>query len=168
MKKFSLGLLLGICIPPLAAYLFILSGGMPVRTKGAPLPFERYLAKKALHRAFANEENTPSPFPASEQNLVEGAKTYRLQCAVCHGVPNEPISAIADGLFPKAPQLFKHGVDDDPIGEIYWKVKNGIRLTGMPGFEDHLSEAELWKVSIFLKAGNEIPESAKKELTQKP
>ena len=35
------------------------------------------------------------------------------------------------GEFPKPPNLFKgKGVTDDPVGVIYWKVANGILLTG--------------------------------------
>lgn len=59
-------------------------------------------------------------------------------CAVCHGSSGGHPSFIAKGLFPKPPQLLE--IDDqitaDPVGEAYWKVKNGIRLTGMPGFVD--------------------------------
>ena len=67
-------------------------------------------------------------------------------------------------MFPPAPQFFQPDKDvkDDPIGEIYWKVKNGIRLTGMPGYVDILNEQELWEVSLFLKNGATIPEEAKK------
>ena len=60
-------------------------------------------------------------------------------------------SAIAKGLSPKAPQLAKHGVEDDLEGTIYWKTAHGIRFTGMPGFRESLSEQEIWQVSLFLK-----------------
>jgi len=48
IKMFGLGVVLGMCLPVLAGYLFLALGGMPVTTTDAPLPFERYLAKKAL------------------------------------------------------------------------------------------------------------------------
>ncbi len=60
-------------------------------------------------------------------------------------------------MFPRAPQLWqKHrhgsvvGVSDDPVGETYWKVKNGIRLTGMPAYQQILSEDQMWQVSLLL------------------
>jgi mono/diheme cytochrome c family protein len=52
------------------------------------------------------------------------------------------------------------GVTDDPVGETYWKVKNGIRLTGMPGFSDSLSDAALWQVSLLLLQADKLPPSA--------
>ena len=58
---------------------------------------------------------------------------------------------------PKAPQLWeKHhngavvGVSDDPPGETYWKVSNGIRLSGMPSFQNTLSDTQMWQVSLLL------------------
>ena len=65
-------------------------------------------------------------------------------------------------MFPHPPQLLppKKGVTDDPVGEIYWKVKNGIRLTGMPGYVDSLTDAELWQVSLVLLHAKQLPPSA--------
>ena len=52
MKKLFLGVIVGLCMAPSqAVFLFVKSGGMPVATKGKPLPFERSLANVALHAA---------------------------------------------------------------------------------------------------------------------
>jgi mono/diheme cytochrome c family protein len=52
-------------------------------------------------------------------------------------------------------------VSDDPPGEIYWKVANGIRLTGMPAFKSVLSETEMWQVSLLLaNADKPLPPAA--------
>jgi thiosulfate dehydrogenase len=171
MKKMLLGVALGICILPLGAYLFIVSGGMPVATKGKPLPFERFLASVALHAAVDREANKPSPVEATEANLAAGAKIYQAQCMVCHGSPDRPPTAIALGMYPKPPPLVrsdKKGVTDDSAGETYWKAKNGIRLTGMPGFGDSLSDTELWQVSLLLQHAHELPPSVSQLLSEQP
>lgn len=162
MKKFLVGILFGFCLPLLGAYLFVVSGSMPVATKGQPLPLEKYLARKALHAAMDPEAGKPSPLPADEANLLAGAKVYLAQCAVCHGELGQPESKIAQGMFPHPPQLLppKKGVTDDPVGEIYWKVKNGIRLTGMPGYVSSLSDNEMWQVSLLLLHADKLPEPA--------
>lgn len=159
--KFFLGLVLGICLPIVAGYLFVRLGGLPVPTKGPPLPLEKAIAKIALHAAMDRETDKPSPLPADEPNLVAGAKIYQTQCAVCHGTLDRTETATAKGMFPHPPQLLppKKGVTDDPIGEIYWKVKNGIRLTGMPGYGETLSDTELWQVSLLLLHAKELPAS---------
>ena len=125
---------------------------MPVATIDAPLPFERYLAKKALKVAMHTEIGRHAPIPADDTNLLAGAKVYKGQCAVCHRLPDQPPGAIAKGMFPSPPPLFspRKGVTDDPEGKIYWTVKHGIRLTGMPGFQESLSDTELWQVSLLL------------------
>lgn len=159
MKKLLAGIIIGICLPFVAGYLFVTSGRMPVATKGAPLPLEKFLARKALHAVMDPEAGKPSPLPADEANLLAGARVYQTQCAVCHGQLGQPETAVAKGMFPHPPQLLppKKGVTDDPVGETYWKVKNGIRLTGMPGYVDSLTDNELWQVSQFLLNADKLP-----------
>ena len=161
MTKLLLGIVIGIFLPIVAGYLFVRLGGLPVPTKGPPLPLEKTIAKIALHAAMDREAGRPSPLAADEANLLAGAKVYQTQCAVCHGVLGRRESAIAKGMFPLPPQLLppKKGVTDDPVGEIYWKVKNGIRLTGMPGYSESLNDTELWQVSLLLLHANQLPES---------
>ena len=81
-----------------------------------------------------------APFGTSEDVYEGGAKVYRAQCAACHGTPGHDV-AYAKYMYPGAPQLWKKhakgnvvGVSDDEPGETYWKVANGIRLTGMPAY----------------------------------
>ena len=42
------------------------------------------------------------------------------------------------------------GVSDDPPGETFWKVDNGIRLSGMPAFHELLTGTQIWQVSLLL------------------
>ena len=163
MKKIVLGVLIGISIPFAAGYLFVISGGMPVATKGEPLPLEHFIVKRALHAAFKNDLGKQAPFELTGDHVASAAKIYKNNCGGCHGISDHE-NLMAKGMFPPAPQFFQPDKDvkDDPIGEIYWKVKNGIRLTGMPGYVDILNEQELWEVSLFLKNGATIPEEAKK------
>jgi mono/diheme cytochrome c family protein len=57
-------------------------------------------------------------------------------------------------------------VTDDQVGETYWKAKNGIRLTGMPGYGETLTEDQLWQVSLLLQHANELPASVQSVLRQ--
>jgi len=161
-----IGLLLGLLIPFIAGYLFLISGGMPVATKGPPLPLERTIARMATRAAMRNQTELTSPVSADEVNLLAGVKVYQTNCAICHGLPDDTPTAVASGLFPKPPHLFPPdiGVIDDPVGKIFWKVKNGIRLTGMPGFVDSLSETEMWQVSLLLLNADKLPGRVKQKL----
>src|SRR6476660_197969 len=132
MKTLFLGFVLGIVLLIAGAYLYFSLGYAPVATSAPPLPFEKQMASMALHARIAKEAPSGVPVPADEKNLIAGAQLYRDNCGVCHGSPGLPETAITKGMFPKPPLLLQgHGVTDDPAGETYWKVKNGIRLTGM-------------------------------------
>src|SRR5262249_16065096 len=113
-------------------------------------------------------ENLPHPqpqVPADETNLIAGAKVYKEQCATCHGLPGERKSAISQGMFPEPPQLFQcKGVTGDEPWESYWKVENGIRMSGMPSFKGQLTETQIWQVAMLVKTADKITEPVKKEL----
>jgi mono/diheme cytochrome c family protein len=72
-------------------------------------------------------------------------------------------------MFPLPPQLQTKDemVTDDPVGVTYWKVKNGIRMTGMPGFGEMLSDNEMWQVSEMLAHADKLPPATMAAL-QKP
>ena len=165
MKKFWIGLLCGLTLPALLGYLFLISGKMPVAVKDSELPLEHWMAKKALRAAYRNEADLEAPFPLNEAHLVSGARLYRNHCGGCHSISDHE-NLMAKSMFPPAPQFFrpKDEVEHDPIGKIHWKIKNGIRLTGMPGYSDILNESEIWELSLFLKNTSKLPEPAKKAL----
>ena len=128
------------------------------------------LARAALKARVKKEMPKRSPIEPTEANLLAGAPLYQQHCAVCHGLPGETQTAIAQGMFPPPPQLFHgKGVTDDEPGESYWKVFNGIRLTGMPSFKDQLSATEMWQVSLLLAyADKPMPPTALQILHNAP
>jgi thiosulfate dehydrogenase len=158
---------IGIVLVPAALFLFVWLGYVPVSTKSAPLPFERKLAGIALEKRVEKEAPKDSPVQATEPNLLAGAKIYIENCSVCHGTTTESESAIAKGMFPDPPPLLHgNGVTDDPVGETFWKVANGIRLTGMPAFSGSLTEEQIWQVSQLLANADKLPQSVKDLLAQ--
>jgi hypothetical protein len=64
---------------------------------------------------------------------------------------------LAEGFYIKAPLLAKHGVEDDPEAETYWKIAHGIRFSAMPAFESRLTDAEMWQLTQFLKRMDALP-----------
>ena len=165
MKGFVLGVLVTVVGLAASVYLYFALGMAPVATSAPPMPFEKSLARMALHARLKKEMPTEVPVPANEANLVAGAHIYVEHCAVCHGIPGKEQTAIAKGEFPPPPHLFEgKGVTDDQPGETYWKVANGIRLTGMPGFDQRLSTTQMWQVSLLLSNAGKLPGSAKAAL----
>jgi len=165
VKGLVLGVLLAILLIAGGVYFFISSGHAPVATSAPPIPFEKTFARLGLN-AYLDKLPHPEPqVPADEANMVAGAKVYKEQCATCHGIPGEPKGAIALGMYPAPPQLFHGvGVTDDDAWESYWKVENGIRLTGMPGYKGQLTETQIWQVAVLVKNADKISASVKNEL----
>jgi thiosulfate dehydrogenase len=163
--KFIAGLLLGLLLVPFGAYLYFTGGSAPVATTDSNMPFETFFAKKALNARIAKDMPKSVPIQPNEANYLAGAELYKQHCAVCHGLPLTPKTAIAAGMYPKPPLLFEgKGVTDDEPGESYWKVFNGIRLTGMPGFSKSLSETQMWQMALLLANADKLPPSAKAAL----
>jgi mono/diheme cytochrome c family protein len=172
MKGFLLGLLLGLIAVPAAVWIYLQHGNVPVATADRPFPFEAMIVHGPLHNRIDREMPSHAPIEASDTNLEIGAHIYRVQCAACHGLYGLP-SAYADQMYPKAPQLWAPhrngvvGVSDDPPGETYWKVANGIRLSGMPAFRNVLNNVQMWQVSVLLaNAAKPLPQPVSALLKQ--
>ena len=156
--RFLLGFITAILLLVVAVGAYLKLGFAPVATAAPPLPFERMVTKMALHARIDKEAPSSSPIQPTQEVYAAGARTYRTHCAVCHGLPGQEPTAIAKGEFPKPPALLKgKGVTDDPAGETYWKVANGIRLTGMPGFAGSLTTDQMWQVSLLLANADKLP-----------
>ena len=172
--KVLLGFVLGIAAVFLGVAGYLKLGSPPVATADRPFPFERQIVKVPLNARIASQMKT-APFGTSEDVYEEGAKVYRADCAECHGTPGHDV-AYAKYMYPTAPQLWKKhkrgnvvGVSDDEPGETYWKVANGIRLTGMPAFDHVLTDTQMWDVTLLLKnADQQLPDPVTKILTAAP
>jgi thiosulfate dehydrogenase len=169
LKGLILGVVLGISLVACAGYLYFSTGRAPVAVTDPPMPFEKKLAHAALNARIAKEKIPESPVAADEKSYLSGAEVYKQDCAVCHGLPDQPKTAVALGMYPPPPQLFHGtGVSDDPPSETYWKAENGIRLTGMPGFKGRLTETQIWEVSVLLANSDKLPATVKAALTAAP
>jgi thiosulfate dehydrogenase len=162
MKRSTLvGLSFGVGLLTLPALicLYFYFGKPPVATADAPFPLEDKIVQIPLEARMKREMPGAPPIAASEENLVAGAGIYEDKCEMCHGIQGAP-SGIGAAMFPRAPQLWAThgkgvvGVSDDPVGETYWKVKNGIRLSGMPAYGKALTETQMWQVSLLLSVAD--------------
>jgi mono/diheme cytochrome c family protein len=169
MKGFVVGVLIGIILFGGGLYYYFVSGTAPAAVADPPMMMERRMASRSLD-AHIEKANVPAPpIQPSEDNYVAAAKLYKDQCAVCHGLPGQAAPAISGNMFPDATLMFKgKGVTDDPPQESYWKVKNGIRLTGMPTFKGILDDTQMWQLALFVANADKLPDSAKKILAPEP
>jgi mono/diheme cytochrome c family protein len=99
-------------------------------------------------KAQAAAVRTPPGLDDPAKVLI-GVEHYAAHCAVCHGAPGVPKGDIARGLYPPPPDLTKTARLYPPA-ELFWIIKHGIKMTGMPAWSDH-SDGELWATVAFVE-----------------
>jgi len=100
----------------------------------------------------ARADDIQPPLLGGATQIANGFRSYREMCAICHTPPGESDSPITQGLNPSPPDLTKqpdHAMSD---AELFWVIKNGIRMTGMPAWGPTHGDAEIWDIVAFLKA----------------
>jgi mono/diheme cytochrome c family protein len=98
----------------------------------------------------ARAKNIAAP-PLEDSALVAtGFGHYQEMCVTCHGAPGKKADEFAQGLNPHAPNLARSTRDMEP-SEMFVVVKDGITMTGMPGFASTHSDSEVWAMVAFLK-----------------
>jgi len=84
------------------------------------------------------------------QQVEEGFRSFREMCASCHTPPGASASPTAQGLNPEPPDLAKRA-EQMSSAELFWVIKNGIRMTGMPAWGPSHKDTELWSIVAFVK-----------------
>jgi cytochrome c553 len=103
------------------------------------------------------------------QMVQAGAKAFAAHgCANCHGAPGVPWQKYSEGLHPDPPDL-KEVVDHQTPAQLFWVVKNGINMTGMPSFQlAGAKDEEIWAIAAFLKKLPTVSEADYKAWTSPP
>ncbi len=158
MRAFLNGIVFTLAFFAAAGFAAVQLGVVPANADAKPSALEKWAAKRSLGAAVARDtKNLQNPLQPTDENLTDGVHLFAANCAVCHGASDAKPSKLAQGFYIQAPLLAKHGVEDDPVAETYWKVKHGIRYTAMPSFTTTLSDDEIWKVAMFLSKMDHLP-----------
>jgi mono/diheme cytochrome c family protein len=107
---------------------------------------------------------TANPLGADAAVLREGLEHYRENCVVCHAAPDVQRSEIAKGLHPGAPSLWKKGTQSMTDGQIFWAIRQGVAMTGMPAFGKTHSDDDVWRIVAFVRHLNDLAPAEKKAL----
>ena len=150
---FIVKFLASITLVLIAVLSFIYSGIFNVSAQWDDPEWLRWiLASTREESVEARAENIKSPTLGSETQIVNGFRSYREMCAVCHTPPGGTDSPIKQGLNPTPPNLAAAEDHAMSEAELFWVIKNGIRMTGMPAWGPSHDDAEIWSIVAFLKA----------------
>jgi mono/diheme cytochrome c family protein len=169
MRGFITGIVFTLALILAAGYTAVRLGVMPAGADAKPFPGEKWAAQRSLHAEIDRERGAfVNPLQPTDANLTAGVHLYAVDCAVCHGAADAAESTLAKGLYIRAPQLAKDGVEDDPDSETFWKLKHGIRFSAMPAFGGTLSDDDLWKLTMFLQKMDKLPPAVDAEWKKVP
>ncbi|MGH9617648.1 MAG: c-type cytochrome [Acidobacteriaceae bacterium] len=121
---------------------------------GGPGPFETSVAAKArgwyISRAARNVPASTVVNNAS--NISAGEGLYGMECASCHGSDGHTPKPIGESMYPRVPSLSSRTVQMLSDKEMFWVIKNAIRLSGMPGFAKINTDQEIWQITCYVRS----------------
>ncbi len=82
--------------------------------------------------------------------ITEGFSHYREMCVACHLAPGVDSTELHKGLMPEPPDL-KDAAEEWKPAELFWVIKNGVKMTGMPAWGPTHSDDKLWAIVAFVK-----------------
>lgn len=107
------------------------------------------LARDTIVALDARSVQLPADFAPTAD--PQGVALYRKHCAQCHGAPGVPPAEFALGMMP-VPSNLVAAARDRPPREIYWFIRFGLKMSGMPAWEMRMSEADMWRLTALVEA----------------
>ena len=152
MKKI-LGLLAmaGVLVCGVAA--FVWSGSYNVAANIPHWGVTHWFLEQVKDRSIsAHSKGITVPSLKEPKLLERGFNHYHPMCRLCHGAPGFDRNEFAKGLYPSPPDLTSGNVQQEwNDAELYWIIKNGLKLTGMPAFGVTHDDNQIWGMAAFLR-----------------
>jgi len=134
-----------------AGILFIYSGAFNVAALEQHGPIANWLFHLVALRSIGRRaDGIAVPKLDDPARIARGLILYRQSCVQCHGAPGVARASFAMGLMPGAPPLTQVA-RELPAKEIYWVVRNGIKMTAMPAWRYRMTDQEQWDVVAFVE-----------------
>jgi len=137
----------------IAAAAYFLGGFYSVAATQEDPAFVKWALVNVRMASINRHATDAPPIPIDNPaNIQAGAKAFQARgCWTCHGAPGVEWAKFSEGLSPDPPDL-KEIVNDRRPNELFWVVKNGINMTGMPSFgKIEVPDQEIWTIVAFLK-----------------
>lgn len=144
----------GLCLLAIGAigFLVLASGVVPITATSGHWPTTEWLFQFAKRRSVALHTIGADAPPLDEPWLVlKGAGHYESGCRFCHGAPGFPRPEIPEAMTPAPPRLAPRIERWEPE-ELFYIVKHGIKLTGMPAWVSQQRDDEVYAMVAFLQA----------------
>ncbi|HBL43953.1 c-type cytochrome [Gimesia sp.] len=136
--------------------LVVVSGVIPVKASSGHWEITRWFLNFTKERSVATH-STGIKVPDLEDRalIIKGAGHYETGCRVCHGKPDSVRPRLVSLMTPQPPDLQKIVPQREPQ-ELFYVVKHGIKMTGMPAWPELKRDDEIWPVVAFLLQYSEL------------
>ena len=154
MKNSILTIIVVIILAVAVGIFFIYSGTYNVAATSEDSTVMHWLLETTRDQSI--ERRAEGVIPPAEgvltnpQTLRVGFEHYNEMCVVCHGAPGVNPGEAREGLNPKPPLLAKVAKDSS-TQELFWVIKHGIKMTGMPAWGPTHSDDKIWAMVAFVK-----------------
>jgi mono/diheme cytochrome c family protein len=121
--------------------------------RATPSMFEATIAGALRDWAVPSRyQQMANPVACSEENVNEGRAHWADHCATCHANNGSGETMFGRGMYPKPPDMRREETQRQPDGKVYYTIKNGVRLSGMPAFgEPGDQDTDTWKLVCFVR-----------------
>lgn len=118
-----------------------------------PSAIESIVARTARALAVPSRAKAmKNPVPDTPENLEAAKAHWADHCAFCHANNGSGDTPVGRNLYPKAPDMRRAGTQKLTDGELYYTIKDGVRLTGMPAWGDPGdADEDTWKLVYFIR-----------------
>lgn len=138
----------------------VFSGEYNVAATTGHAPVVRWTLATVMENSVRDHAEGVRVPPLSDSTLLQsGLHHFGEMCVTCHGAPGVERSEIGKGLLPEPPELSRV-VPQWTSAELFWIVKHGIKMSGMPAFGVTHDDRELWGIVAFLRR---LPELSPQE-----
>src|SRR5579884_520064 len=153
-----IGAVVGIAlVVPLAAYLFVNSGVFNVAASSPHTKFTTWITHETMiHSVHQRAKGIAPPAWTTAAELTAGFCAYETRCVACHGAASVARQHWVSGMEPQPPYLLDETERFTP-GQLFWIVKNGIKMTGMPRWGDSMSDRQIWNIVAWLEESAKLP-----------
>lgn len=158
--KFIAGFAVALVIVVAAAIASMYFGAYNVAANAPdPAIVDWYLSNTMIHSVVSRASSVQTPGQFTDQQTRAGFAIYDKTCVHCHGAPGRDPAEIAKGLNPEAPDLSDVAADMT-TGQMFWIIKNGIKMSGMASYGKVHSDDEIWNIVAFV---HRLPEMTPEE-----
>jgi mono/diheme cytochrome c family protein len=152
MKRFIITTFVFFVVSSIA--LAIAASQLTLSAIPEPSTLETNLVARAKHILIrrAAHEILPAAPADLQASIEQGDKLYGTECASCHGLTGRKPTDAGRWMYPRAADLGSPDVQQYSDGELFWIIKNGIRLSGMPAFGRVQPDGHVWSLVHYLRS----------------